>query len=41
MRPNPFGNATSVKGCRQRSDDLTDTIFAGHHLPLRSWIACL
>ncbi len=26
---------------RQRFDDLTDTIFAGHHLPLRIWIACL
>jgi transposase-like protein len=29
------------KGCRQRFDDLTDTIFAGHHQPLRAWIACL
>jgi transposase-like protein len=29
------------KGCRQRFDDLTDTIFAGHHQPLRTWIACL
>ena len=29
------------RGCRQRFDDLTDTIFAGHHLPLRTWIACL
>ena len=28
-------------GCRQRFDGLTDTIFAGHHLPLRTWIACL
>src|SRR6202163_1962579 len=26
---------------RQRYDDLTDTIFAGHHQPLRTWIACL
>jgi transposase-like protein len=26
---------------RQRFDDLTDTIFAGHHQPLRTWIACL
>ena len=30
-----------VRGCRQRFDDLTDTIFAGHHRPLRTWIACL
>jgi transposase-like protein len=29
------------KGCRHRFDDLTDTIFAGHHQPLRTWIACL
>jgi transposase-like protein len=29
------------KGCRQRFDDLTKTIFAGHHQPLRTWIACL
>ena len=29
------------KGCRQRFDDLTGTIFAGHHQSLRTWIACL
>ena len=29
------------RGCLQRFDDLTDTIFAGHHQPLRVWIACL
>ena len=29
------------RACRQRFDDLTDTIFAGHHLPPRTWIACL
>jgi len=29
------------RGCRQRFDDLSDTIFAGHHQPLRTWIACL
>jgi len=27
--------------CQKRFDDLTDTIFAGHHQPLRAWIACL
>ncbi|WZP01078.1 hypothetical protein EP7_005516 (plasmid) [Isosphaeraceae bacterium EP7] len=26
---------------RKRFDDLTDTVFAGHHQPLRTWIACL
>jgi hypothetical protein len=24
-----------------RFDDLTETIFAGHHQPLRTWILCL
>ncbi len=27
--------------CRKRFDDLTGTIFAGHHQPLRIWIICL
>lgn len=27
--------------CLQRFDDLTGTIFAGHHQPLRTWIICL
>jgi transposase-like protein len=27
--------------CRKQFDDLTDTIFEGHHQPLRSWIVCL
>lgn len=29
------------QACRKRFDDLTGTIFAGHHQPLRSWIVCL
>ena len=29
------------QGCHQRFDDLTDTIFARRHQPLRTWIACL
>src|SRR5262245_12621317 len=28
-------------GCRERFDDLTGTIFAGHHPPLRVWALCL
>lgn len=28
-------------GCRKRFDDLTGTIFAGHHQPLRTRIVCL
>jgi transposase-like protein len=31
----------ACRGCRRRFDDLTDTIFAGHHQPLRTWVACL
>ena len=27
--------------CDQRFDDLTDTIFAGHHQPLKVWVLCL
>jgi transposase-like protein len=27
--------------CQKRFDDLTGTIFAGHHQPLRVWILCL
>jgi transposase-like protein len=29
------------ESCERRFDDLTDTIFAGHHQPLRVWILCL
>ena len=29
------------RSCRHRFDDLTGTIFAGHHQPLRVWILCL
>jgi transposase-like protein len=29
------------KSCERRFDDLTNTIFAGHHQPLRLWILCL
>lgn len=27
--------------CGQRFDDLTGTVFAGHHQPLRVWVLCL
>jgi transposase-like protein len=27
--------------CGQQFDDLTDTIFEGHHQPLRTWVLCL
>lgn len=29
------------KSCARRFDDLTATIFAGHHQPLRVWMLCL
>ena len=29
------------KRCEKQFDDLTGTIFAGHHQPLRVWITCL
>ncbi len=29
------------KACGFNFDDLTNTIFAGHHQPLRRWIGCL
>jgi transposase-like protein len=29
------------KGCKCSFDDLTDTIFGGHHQPLQKWIGCL
>jgi transposase-like protein len=29
------------RACQTRFDDLTGTIFAGHHEPLRVWILCL
>jgi transposase-like protein len=27
--------------CHKGFDDLTDTIFAGHHQPLKVWVLCL
>src|SRR5262245_57278007 len=29
------------QACERRFDDVTATIFAGHHHPLRVWILCL
>src|SRR3954470_16334857 len=37
----PHRQRYECKGCGHRFDDLSDTIFAGHHQPLRTWIACL
>ena len=37
----PHRQRSECRGCRQRFDDLTDTIFAGHHRPLRVWVLVL
>jgi transposase-like protein len=37
----PHRQRYECHACRQRFDDLTGTIFAGHHEPLRTWIICL
>jgi len=29
------------KGRHKRFDDLTETVFAGHHQPLKTWMLCL
>jgi transposase-like protein len=29
------------KGCEKRFDDLTGTVFEGHHQPLKVWVLCL
>lgn len=29
------------KGCSKRFDDLTGTVFEGHHQPLKAWVLCL
>ena len=37
----PFRQRYLCKSCNRRFDDLTDTIFEGHHQPLKTWILCL
>ena len=37
----PHRQRYECRACHRRFDDLTDTIFAGHHQPLRTRIACL
>ena len=34
----PMRQKYECRACRKRFDDLTGTIFAGHHRPLRTWI---
>jgi transposase-like protein len=37
----PHRRHYECRDCRRRFDDLTGTIFAGHHQPLRTWVLCL
>ena len=37
----PERQRSLCQSCERRFDDLTDTICAGHHQPLRVWILCL
>lgn len=29
------------KACQRKFDDVTDTVFAGHHQPVKIWVLCL
>src|SRR5215212_11404402 len=37
----PHRQRYECRSCSRRFDDLTDTIFAGHHQPLRVWVLVL
>ena len=37
----PANQRYQCKDCLKRFDDLTDTIFSGHHQPVKVWILCL
>jgi transposase-like protein len=37
----PARQRSACHDCTKRFDDLTDTIFAGHHQPLKVWVLCL
>ena len=37
----PARQRYQCKSCGRRFDDLTDTVFAGHHQPLSAWVLCL
>lgn len=37
----PARQRYECKVCERRFDDLTGTIFEGHHQPLKTWILCL
>lgn len=37
----PHRQRYRCRACQKHFDDLTGTVFAGHHQPLRVWILCL
>ena len=37
----PAKQRYQCKECNKRFDDLTATVFSGHHQPLKTWILCL
>jgi transposase-like protein len=37
----PYRQRYRCKACAARFDDLTGTVLAGHHQPLRVWVLCL
>ncbi len=37
----PHRQRYRCQGCTKQFDDLTDTIFEGHHQPLKVWVLCL
>jgi transposase-like protein len=37
----PYRQRYQCQGCAKQFDDLTDTIFEGHHQPLKVWVLCL
>ena len=37
----PHRQRYQCKACSSRFDDLTGTVLAGHHQPLRVWVLCL
>ena len=37
----PYRQRYQCQACKSRFDDLSGTIFAGHHQPLQTWILCL
>lgn len=37
----PHRQRYQCQACTKQFDDLTDTIFEGHHQPLKVWVLCL